>query len=132
MDSMYSNQVWELEEPGNAIRPIGCKWVYKRKRGVDAKVETFKRDSNCERIYSERRERLSEDFFACMLKYTRILLAIAAYFDYEIWQIDVNTTLLNESLECIYMIQPEGFTLKDQENLLCKLKKSIYECNQSV
>ena len=26
----------------NGIKPVGCKWVYKRKRGVDGKVETFK------------------------------------------------------------------------------------------
>ncbi|GKG23407.1 putative retrotransposon ty1-copia subclass protein, partial [Tanacetum coccineum] len=40
----------------------------------------------------------------------RILLAIAAFYDYEIWQMDVNTTLLNGHLsEDIYMVQPEGF-----------------------
>ncbi|KAG6478667.1 hypothetical protein ZIOFF_062111 [Zingiber officinale] len=34
--------VWELVEPSNGIKVIGCKWVYKRKRGADGKVETFK------------------------------------------------------------------------------------------
>jgi hypothetical protein len=33
-----------------------------------------------------------------MLKSTRIILAIAAYFDYEIWQMDVKTTFLNGNL----------------------------------
>jgi hypothetical protein len=33
-----------------------------------------------------------------MLKSVRILLAIAAYFDYEIWQMDVKTDFLNENL----------------------------------
>ncbi|KAL2527758.1 cysteine-rich RLK (RECEPTOR-like protein kinase) 8 [Abeliophyllum distichum] len=42
MESMYSNQVWELVDAPKGIKPIGCKWVYKRKRGVDGKVETFK------------------------------------------------------------------------------------------
>ena len=42
MESMDSNQVWELVEPPANIKPIGCKWVYKRKRGSDRKVETFK------------------------------------------------------------------------------------------
>jgi hypothetical protein len=31
-----------------------------------------------------------------MLKSIQILLAIAAYFDYEIWQMDVKTTFFNE------------------------------------
>ena len=42
MESMYSNQVWLLVDPPNGVKPIGCKWIYKRKRGVDGKVETFK------------------------------------------------------------------------------------------
>ena len=42
MESMYSNSVWELVDLPNEVRPIGCKWIYKRKRGVDGKVETLK------------------------------------------------------------------------------------------
>ena len=42
LESMDSNQVWELVEPPANIKPIGCKWVFKRKRGSDGKVETFK------------------------------------------------------------------------------------------
>ena len=42
MESIDSNQVWELVEPPKGVKPIGCKWVYKRKRGADGKVETFK------------------------------------------------------------------------------------------
>jgi hypothetical protein len=45
-----------------------------------------------------------------MLKSIRIILAIAAYFDYEIWQMDVKTAFLNGNLtEDVYMTQPEGF-----------------------
>ncbi|GKF06658.1 retrotransposon protein, putative, ty1-copia subclass, partial [Tanacetum coccineum] len=40
----------------------------------------------------------------------RILISIAAYYDYEIWQMDVKTTFLNGYLdEDIYMAQLEGF-----------------------
>ena len=42
MESMYSNSVWELVDLPVGVNPIGCKWFYKRKRGVDGKVETFK------------------------------------------------------------------------------------------
>ena len=42
MESMYSNQVWSLVDAPNGVKPIGCKWIYKRKRGIDGKVETFK------------------------------------------------------------------------------------------
>nr|GEY72624.1 hypothetical protein [Tanacetum cinerariifolium] len=40
----------------------------------------------------------------------RILIAIIAFYDYEIWKIDVKTAFLNGYLdEDIYMMQPEGF-----------------------
>ena len=42
MESMYSNYVWELVDPPKDVRPIGCKWIFKRERGIDGKVETFK------------------------------------------------------------------------------------------
>ena len=32
MESMYSNQVWDLVEPPNEIKPIGYKWIHKKKR----------------------------------------------------------------------------------------------------
>ena len=45
-----------------------------------------------------------------LLKSIRILLAIADYYDYEIWQMDVKTAFLNGELEEeVYMTQPEGF-----------------------
>jgi len=40
-----------------------------------------------------------------MLKSIRIILSIAAYYDYEIWQMDVKTAFLNGNLEEeIYMM----------------------------
>ena len=45
-----------------------------------------------------------------MLKSVRIMLAIAAFYDYEIWQMDVKTAFLNGfPKEELYMMQPEGF-----------------------
>nr|GFB50015.1 hypothetical protein [Tanacetum cinerariifolium] len=56
-----------------------------------------------------------------------ILIAIAAYYDYEIWQMDVKTAFLNEYLiEDIYIEQPEGFVNPKYPNRVCKLKRSIY------
>ncbi|GJZ74969.1 retrotransposon protein, putative, ty1-copia subclass [Tanacetum coccineum] len=40
----------------------------------------------------------------------RILLAIAAFYDYEIWQINVKTAFLTGHLsEDVYMVKPKGF-----------------------
>ena len=59
-----------------------------------------------------------------MLKSIRILLAIAAHYDYEIWQMDVK--FLDGSLtEKVYMIQPESFIF-GSGNKVFKLQRSIY------
>ena len=63
-----------------------------------------------------------------MIKSIRILLAIAAYYDYEIWQIDVKTAFLNDNLqEDVYMIQPKRFIFSQHQNKVCKLQRFIYE-----
>ncbi|KAA0047048.1 gag/pol protein [Cucumis melo var. makuwa] len=101
LESMYFNLAWDLVDQPDGIKPIGCKWIYKRKRGTDG-------------------------------KYIRILLSIAAYFDYEIWQMDVKIAFLNGNLEeTIYMQQPEGFITPGQEQKVCKLNRSIYRLKQA-
>ena len=67
-----------------------------------------------------------------MLKSVRILLAIAAYFDYKIWQMDVKIAFPNKNLEeNVYMIQPEGFKAPEDAGKVCKLKRSIYGLKQA-
>ncbi|GJW24917.1 retrotransposon protein, putative, ty1-copia subclass [Tanacetum coccineum] len=62
----------------------------------------------------------------------RILIAIAAYYDYEIWQMDVKTAFLNGRLdEDIYMVQPEGYVNPKYPNRVCKLQRSIYGLKQA-
>ncbi|WJZ95622.1 hypothetical protein VitviT2T_014376 [Vitis vinifera] len=115
------------------IKPIGCKWIYKRKRGPNGKVETFKARLVA-KGFTQKEGVDYEDTFSpvAMLKSIRILLSIAAYYDYEIWQMDVKTTFLNGHLEeTIYMVQPEGFVVKDQEQKVCKLQRSIYGLKQA-
>ena len=42
IDFMYSNQVWTLIDVPERVIPIGCKWIFKKKIGVDGQVETYK------------------------------------------------------------------------------------------
>ena len=66
-----------------------------------------------------------------MLKSIRILLLIAAHYDYEIWQMDVKTAFLNGYIrEEIYMDQL-CFISHGQESKVCKLMKSIYGLKQA-
>ncbi|KAJ8468023.1 hypothetical protein OPV22_030575 [Ensete ventricosum] len=61
-----------------------------------------------------------------------VALGIAANIDLEIEQLDVKIALLHGDLEeKIYMKQPEGFKVKGNKNLVCKLKKSLYGLKQA-
>ena len=132
LDSMYSNHIWGLVKAPNNIEPVGCKWVYKRKIGVDGKVETLVR--LMAKWYTQKESIDYEETFSpvVMLKSIRILLSIVVHYDYEIWKMDVKTAFLNDNLEEeIYILQPESFIANNQKHMVCKLKMSIYGLKQA-
>jgi len=62
----------------------------------------------------------------------RLLLAIDAYLDLELFQMDTNIAFLHGNLEeQIYMDQPIGFVSKALEDKVCRLNRSIYGLKQS-
>ena len=104
-----------MVDPPEGIKPIGCKWVFKKKTDMEGNVITYK----ARLVAKGYRQRQGIDFDetfspVAMLKSIRILLAIAAHYDYEIWQMDVKIAFLNENLSKeVYMIQPKSFMSKD-------------------
>ena len=85
LDSMKSNSVWDLMDLPEGVKPIGCKWIYKRKMNAEGKVETFKARLVVKRYTQKEGIDYGETFSpVAMLKSIRILLSIAAALDYEI------------------------------------------------
>ena len=75
-----------------------------------------------------------EETFSPMVWFAsiRLILAIIARMDIELYQMDIKTTFLNGELnEEIYVNQPLGFELKGQKRTVCKLKRSIYDLKQA-
>ena len=113
--------------------PIGCKWIFKRKRCIDGKVETFKARL-VEKGYTQKEGVDYEETFSpiAMLKSIHILLSIVACLDYEIWKMDVKMTFLIGYLEeSIYMMQLEGFVAKGQQHKVFKFLRFIYGLKQA-
>ncbi|KAJ9552748.1 hypothetical protein OSB04_016793 [Centaurea solstitialis] len=133
MQSMYDNQVWELTDLPQHCRVVGRKWVFKKKTDMDGNVHTFKARLVAKGFTQTHGIDYDETFSpVAMLKSIRILMAISAYFNYEIWQMDVKTAFLNGKLtEDVYMEQPEGFEDPKNPNKVCKLLKSIYGLKQA-
>lgn len=133
MASLYKNEAWDLAELPAEREPIGSKWVFKKKTNAEGKVEKYKA-----RLVAKGYSQVSGidfgDIFSPVAKVTsiRLLLSVAAAFDFEVEQMDVKTTFLHGNPEEeIYMKQPEGFAVKGKKELVCRLKKYLYGSKQS-
>ena len=61
-----------------------------------------------------------------------MFLAFACYHDFKVYQMDVKSAFLNGDLEEEdYMEQPEGFSLTDKHDYVCRLKKTLYGLKQA-
>ena len=75
-----------------------------------------------------------DEVFSPVVRHTsiKVVLALVAHQDLELEQLDVKTAFLHGNLEEeIFMEQPEGFKKPGTENLVCRLKKSLYGLKQS-
>jgi hypothetical protein len=85
IDSMDDNQVWTLVDPPDGVKPIECKWIYKKKRDMDGNDHIHKARLVAKGFRQVQGVDYNKTFSpVVMLKSIRIILAIAAYFDYEI------------------------------------------------
>ncbi|GKC90774.1 retrotransposon protein, putative, ty1-copia subclass [Tanacetum coccineum] len=133
MQSMKDNEVWVLVELPHNGKTVGSKWLFKIKTDMDGAVHTYKARLVA-KGYTQTPGIDYEETFSPVsdIRAIRILIAIAAYYDYEIWQMDVKTAFLNGYLnEEVYMEQPEGFVNPKYPNRVCKLKHSIYGLKQA-
>ena len=61
------------------------------------------------------------------LESIRILLAIASYLNFKLYQMDVKSAFLNQMLEEeVYVEQPKGFVDPYRLNDVDKLKRALY------
>ena len=122
-----------LEEILDGRKAIGYRWILKGRQTMMVSI-AIKKARLVAKDYRQVQGVDYDETFSpvAMLKSVRIVLAIAAYFDYEIWQMDVKTAFLHGNLtEDVYMIQPEGFVDPTSTSKVCKLKRSIYGLRQA-
>ena len=102
---------------------IENKWILKKKMDTDGNVTIYKAWLVPKRFSAISTVDYDETFSpVAMLKSVRIMLAVAAFYDYEIWQMDVKTAFLNVFFkEELYMMKPEGFVDPKGANKVCKL-----------
>ena len=131
--SLIENQTWDLVKLPEGHNIVGCKWVFRVKYDGNGKVNCFK-GRLVAQGFSQRHGVDYEEIFSPVvhLSSIRTLLAFAAKKKLHVHQMDVVSAFLNGELkEEIYMKQPPGYVQSGKENLVCKLRKSIYGLKQS-
>jgi len=131
--SLMDNKTWKLVKPPDNRTVIGCKWIFKVKYGDQGQVERFK-GRLVAKGYSQKYGLDFDETFSPVVRFDsiRALLAFAVQRKMMIHQMDVVAAFLHGDLEeDIYMEQPEGYVVPEKEDMVCKLKKSLYGLKQS-
>ncbi|KAL9265983.1 Retrovirus-related Pol polyprotein from transposon TNT 1-94-like protein, partial [Drosera capensis] len=107
--------------------------VFKSKRDANGNVERYKARLVAKGYTQIEDVDYKETFSPVSSKDSfRTIMALVAYFDLELYQMDVKTAFLNGDIEeTIYMVQPESFEVDDPKKMVCKLRKSIYGLKQA-
>ncbi|GJV87862.1 retrotransposon protein, putative, ty1-copia subclass [Tanacetum coccineum] len=130
---MKDNQVWRLVDLPPNGKTVVSKWLFKKKTDMNGNVHTYKARLVAKGFTQTYGVDYEETFSpVANIRAIRILIAITAFYDYEIWKMDVKTAFLNGYLdEDIYMVQPESFIDLKHPRKVCKLQRSIYGLKQA-
>jgi hypothetical protein len=132
IESILTNETWEICDLPVGCKHVGCKWVFKKILKPDGTIDKYK----ARLVAKGFTQNKGEDYFdtyspVAILITIHVLIALAASHDLLIHQMDVKTTFLNGELdEEIYMKQPEGFVTHGHDNMVCILRKSLYGLKQ--
>ncbi|GJT78793.1 retrotransposon protein, putative, ty1-copia subclass [Tanacetum coccineum] len=133
MQCKIDNKVWVLVNLPPNCKTVGSKWIFKKETNMDGIVHTYKSRlvaKGYTQLYGVDYEETVSPIVD--IRAIRILISIAAFYDYKIWQMDVKTSFLNGYLdEDIYMVQSEGFVNPKHPKKVCKLQRSIYGLKQA-
>ncbi|GKA20495.1 putative RNA-directed DNA polymerase [Tanacetum coccineum] len=132
IQALEENKTWTLEELPKGKRAIDSKWVYKIKYKPNGDVERYKAHLVAKGCTQMEGVDFHETFTpVAKLVTVRTLLTVAVKRNWHIHQLDVNNAFLHGDLnEDVYMKLPEGFGKQD-DNRVCKLKKSLYGLKQA-
>jgi len=133
MESLQSNETWNLTTLPEGKTAIGCKWVYKTKTDELGNVVRYKARLVAQGFTQKYGDDYDEVFAPVARSATlRTMLAIAGSQKMIVKHYDIQAAYLNGDLSHeVYMRQPKGYHQGD-DSLVCKLKKSLYGLKQGA
>ena len=131
--SIEENKTWELMELPEGATVIGVKWVFKTKLNERGEIEKFKARLVA-KGYHQREGVDFHEVFAPVARWDtiRMLIALAAEKGWNVFQLDVKSAFLQGELnEAVYVEQPKGFEIQEEQGKVYKLKKALYGLKQA-
>ena len=137
LNALIANSTWELvKRPSKDSNIITSKWVFKVKYTVSGLIDRYKARLVARGFTQVYGIDFEENFAPTLrLESLRMLMAFAAYFGFEIEQMDVPDAYLKGNLtETIYMEIPQGYEIphnQKHEDLVLHLLRPLYGLKQS-
>ena len=137
LTSLYDNDTWVLTPLPTGRMPVKCKWVFREKKGAEGETVRYKARLVAKGFTQQYGIDYLETYAPVVkLASLRILLAMAAFNNYEIHQGDIKTAYLQGHLdEEIFMEIPEGVTVPvkqtTMDRIVCRLQRGLYGLKQS-
>ena len=127
MESLRENDCFELTKLPEGKPVVGGRWIYAVKLGPKNE-ERFKARFVAKGLSQIKNINFTDTFSpTANITSIRMLMQIAVNNNFIIHQMDVKTAYLNADIDHeIYMHQPEGFVVQNNQQLVYKLKKSLY------
>nr|GEV07700.1 retrovirus-related Pol polyprotein from transposon TNT 1-94 [Tanacetum cinerariifolium] len=125
--------VWVLVHALDNIKPLTLKRLFKNKHDEENTVIRNKTRLVVRGYRQEEGIDFKESFApVAKIEAIKIFLAYVAHKSFTVFQMDVKTAFLHDTLkEDVYMCQPEGFIDDDHPSHVYKLRKALYGLKQA-
>ena len=133
LESIEKNDTWELTNLPVGGKKIGVKWIFKTKLNENGEIDKHKARLVA-KGYAQKYGVDYNEVFApvARLDTIRLVLALAAQRGWTVYQLDVKSAFLHGVLnEEVFVEQPCGYEIKDNEHKVYKLKKALYGLKQA-